>query len=223
MGKPKIEEYLRIICSIIIDEMNQVYSGYDKEQLKEAASEDFNELDLTVLMGYPFRHNARYTGNENKSKRTNRKENYDLFIKTRKFKIEVKFLKNWRSEADTRSASKNWSVFQKDFEWLMSEIDANGSGNAAFVIGWFNCVDYFAAMLQLGTGNGAYPNVDENKIGFFPFLIRQIVPTKTRDLKYNYISAYKELTLNPIGNHENLYHCMFLGSPEDKFHFAIYY
>ena len=223
MEKPRIEEYLKIICSIIIDEMNQVYNGYDREELKEAASQDFNELDLTVLMGYPFRHNARYTGNENKSKQRNEKANYDLFIKTRGFKIEVKFLKNWRSDADTMSCSKNWSVFQKDFNWLMKEIDTNGGGNVAFVIGWFNCVEYFASMLQLGTGAGAYPDVDEKKIGFFPFLMRQTFPTKTRDLKYNYLYAYKEMTVNPIGNHTGIYHCMFLGSPEDKFHFAIYY
>ena len=35
MEKPRIEEYLKIICSIIIDEMNQVYNGYDREELKE--------------------------------------------------------------------------------------------------------------------------------------------------------------------------------------------
>ena len=221
MGKPRIEEYLRIICSIIIDEMNQVYNGYDKEQLKEAADENFNELDLTVLMGYPFRHNARYTGNENKSKKSNYKGNYDLFIKTRGFKIEVKFLKNWRSEADTLAASKNWKPFLKDFNWLMNEIDTKGKGKVAFIIGWFNCVDYFSSMLQLGTGNGAYPIADENKICFFPFLMRQASPTKTRDLKYNYSYAYKELTVNPIGNHADIFNCMFLGSPEDKFHFDV--
>lgn len=223
MEKPRIEEYLRIICSIIIDEMNQVYNGYDIEQLKEVSSDDFNEMDLTVLMGYPFRQNARYTGNENKSKSKNVKENYDLYIKTRGFKIEVKFLKNYRSESATMSASKNWSVFQKDFNWLMNEIDMNGDGKTAFVIGWFNCVEYFASLLQLGTGHGAYPNVDEKKIGFFPFLMRETFPTKTRDLQYNYLHAYKELTINPIGKHEKIYHCMFLGRPEDKFHFAIYY
>lgn len=125
--------------------MNQVYNGYDKEQLKEAADENFNELDLTVLMGYPFRHNARYTGNENKSKKSNYKGNYDLFIKTRGFKIEVKFLKNWRSEADTLAASKNWKPFLKDFNWLMNEIDTKGKGKVAFVIGWFNCVEYFSS------------------------------------------------------------------------------
>ena len=223
MGKPRIEEYLRIICSIIIDEMNQVYGGHDNGQLKKIASVDFNELDLTVLMGYPFRQNARYTGNENKSKRTNRKENYDLFIKTSGFKIEVKYLKNWKSGVDTLAASKNWKPFLKDFKWLMNEIDKNGNGKAAFVIGWFNCVDYFASMLQIGTGGGAYPIADENKLCFFPFLIRESIPVRARDLKYNYAHAYEELTFNPIGNHTGIYHCMFLGSQEDKFHFAIYY
>lgn len=41
MGKPRIEEYLRIICSLIIDEMNQVYSGYEKEKLKRIIDENF--------------------------------------------------------------------------------------------------------------------------------------------------------------------------------------
>ena len=66
-----------------------------------------------------------------------------MYIAQRDFKIEVKYLKNWISSANTRAASKNWLVFQQDFDWLMDEIDNDKAGKVAFVIGWFNCVDSF--------------------------------------------------------------------------------
>ena len=43
----------------------------------------------------------------------------------------------------------------------MDEIDSDKAGKVAFVIGWFNCVDSFSQLIQLGTGNGAYPLADE--------------------------------------------------------------
>ncbi len=84
-------------------------------------------------------------------------------------------MKNWISSANTRTSSKSWSVFQQDFDWLMYEIDAGNYGKVAFVIGWFNCVDSFSQLIQLGKGNGAYPLVDERKKGVFSiFRYRQI-------------------------------------------------
>ncbi|RAZ94238.1 hypothetical protein DK853_36185, partial [Klebsiella oxytoca] len=62
------------------------------------------------------------------------KINHDLYVEQRNFKIEIKYLKNWISTSDTRSVSKNWSVFQQDFDWLMDEIDSGNKGKAAFVI-----------------------------------------------------------------------------------------
>ena len=56
-------------------------------------------------------------------------------MEQRDFNIEIKFLKNFTSSSDTKSGSKNWCVFQKDFNWLMDEIDAQNKGKAAFVIG----------------------------------------------------------------------------------------
>ena len=58
-----------------------------------------------------------------------------LYVEQRDFNIEIKFLKNFTSSSDTKSGSKNWCVFQKDFNWLMDEIDAQNKGKAAFVIG----------------------------------------------------------------------------------------
>ena len=128
------------------------------------------------------------------------------------------------SSSDTRSASKTWDVFQKDFDWLMDEIDANGNGKVAFVIGWFNCVDSFSQLIQLGKGSGAYPLVDEKKLAYFPFLEKGKEPVRTRDLKYNYkICAYKKRQLNHIATRNGEYNCMFLGNKNDYFHFAIYY
>ena len=61
------------------------------------------------------------------------------------------------------SGSNNWSVVKQDFDWLMDEIDSGNTGKVAFVIGWFNCVDSFSQLIQLGTGSGAYPLADERK------------------------------------------------------------
>ena len=72
--------------------MNWTYAGYDKEELKNQADEQFNELDLTVIIGYPFRQMARYTGNESdkeNSKNKKGKGSYDLLIKSRDFKIKL--------------------------------------------------------------------------------------------------------------------------------------
>lgn len=93
----------------------------------------------------------------------------------------------------------------------------------AFVIGWFNCVESFSQLIQLGKGGGAYPLVDERKLSYFPFLKRDKEPTIAKDLRYNYANAYKVLPVNPISERIGEYNCMFLGSPQDCFHFAVYY
>lgn len=50
-------------------------------------------------------------------------------------------LKNWKSTSGTSSASKKWAEFQKDFDWLINEIEKGYKNKRAFVIGWFNCVN----------------------------------------------------------------------------------
>ena len=224
MEKPTIDQYLVANCLFTIDEFNILYRGYSKESLKREADEKFNEMDITVRIGYPFKQTVHYTVGESVRVRKEQKINHDLYVEQKDFKIEIKYLKNWRTQSDTWTATKTWSVFQQDFDWLMDEIDLGNKGKVAFVIGWFNCVKSFSQLIQLGQGSGAYPLVNESKLCYFPFLKRNKIPTRTMDLKYNYDAfAYKELTINPISNRNGIYNCMFLGNENDSFHFAIYY
>jgi len=224
MQQPSIDKYLVATCLSIIDEFNIMYEGYDKKALKKIADEKYNEMDITVRIGSPFKNNVHYTVGEGVKAKKAQKINHDLYVDKKDFKIEVKYLKNWKTPSNTWSATKNWSVFQQDFDWLMDEIDTENDGKVAFVIGWFNCVEFLSQLIQLGEGSGAYPLVNENKLRYFPFLTKTKEPTRTIDLDYNYEKcAYEEWKISHVGTRSNDYHCMFLGKPEDKFHFAIYY
>lgn len=224
MRKPTIDQYLVANCLYIIDEFNILYRGWEQQKLKKEADENFNEMDIIVRLGYPFKQNAHYTVGESNSVKKAQKVNHDLYISQRDFKIEVKYLKNWISSANTRAASKSWSVFQQDFDWLMDEIDADNDGKVAFVIGWFNCVNSFSQLIQLGTGNGAYPLADEKKKEYFPFLVADRTPIYAKDLKIDYKKAYMEQFVTPISSKYNgVYKCMLIGKRDDKFHFALYY
>lgn len=224
MIEPTVEQYLIGTCLSIIDEFNILYETYTWEQLKKAADEKYNEMDITVKVGYPFKQTVHYAVGKKETNRKQEKINHDLYVEQRDFNIEIKFLKNYTSSSDTKSGSKNWCVFQKDFNWLMDEIDAQNKGKVAFVIGWFNCVDSFSQVMQLGKGSGAFPLVNESRLCYFPFLKKGKEPTRTKDLEYNYDTcAYKEKYINQIGTRGGEYNCMFLGNKNDKFHFAIYY
>lgn len=222
---PTIDQYLVANCLYMIDEFNMLYKGWDKPKLKIEADEKFNEMDITVRLGYPFKQNAHYTAGESGRIKKAQKINHDLYIGQRDFRIEVKYLKNWISSANTRAASKSWSVFQQDFDWLMDEIDNGKAGKVAFVIAWFNCVESFSQLIQLGTGNGAYPLADERKLAYFPFLIKKDknAPKQTKNLTYDYVNAYTESTVRISSERKGKYRCMFIGEKDDKFHFALYY
>lgn len=209
----------------MIDEFNMLYKGWDKPKFKIEADEKFNEMDITVRLGYLFKQNAHYTAGESGRIKKAQKINHDLYIGQRNFKIEVKYLKNWISSANTRVASKSWSVFQQDFDWLMDEIDSGKTGKVAFVIGWFNCVDSFSQLIQLGKGSGAYSLVDERKLAYFPFLIKKDknAPNKTKNLTYDYVNAYTESSVRISSERKGKYRCMFIGEKDDKFHFALYF
>ncbi len=224
MEKPTISQYLIANCLSIIDEFNIFYRDYDKTKLKKEADEKFNEMDITVRIGYPFKQTAHYTVGESVKTKKDKKINHDLYIQEKDFKIEVKYLKNWKTPSNTWSASKTWSVFQQDFDWLTDEINAGNKGKVAFVIGWFNCVKSLSQLIQLGTGNGAHPFASESKLAYFPFLIRSEIPTRTSNLEYGYDEfAYSEMTLNLISSKRVTCNCMFLGNEHDCFHFALYY
>lgn len=219
---PSIEQYLVSICLLIIDELNELYGNLSKDKLKEIADNKFNEMDITVRLGYPFRNMVHYTVGDS-TKTPESKSNHDLYIASKDYKIEVKYLKNWKCGTGTKSSSKTWSEYLKDFNWLFSEIDAGQQNKRAFIIGWFNCVDSFSRLMQLGKGKGQKPLVDEEKYLYFPFLNKSKVPTYTADLDYNYALAYQTRALSLVGKNSKNYNCMFLGNENDCFHFAIYY
>ncbi len=221
MKTPLISQYLLSTCLYTIDELNEQYGRLTKEELKSIADDKFNEMDITVRLGYPFKQMVHYTVGDAKPKGS--KVNHDLYVESKEFKIEIKYLKNWKSNAGTSSNSKTWDEYQKDFNWLIEEIEDGHKHKRAFVIGWFNCVDCISRYLQLGSGKGSKPLVNEERVAYFPFLRKTKVPTYTTDLVYNYESAYEVLVLNLIGEHNPNVNCMFLGQQTDVFHFAIFY
>lgn len=225
MIEPPINQYLVANCLYTIDELNILFNSYDESKLKKEADEKFNEMDINVRLGYPFRNTVHYAARKNNTTKKSQKINHDLFVEQKNFQIEVKYLKNWLSSSNTRAAAKNWSAFQQDFNWLMDEIDDGKSGKVAFVIGWFNCVDSISRLIQLGKGSGAYPLVDDRKLVYFPFLIKKDnnAPMQTKNLTYDYMKAYTEIPIRPSLTRKGGYKCMFIGKEQDKFHFAIYY
>ena len=105
----------------------------------------------------------------------------------------------------------------------IKEISKGNKHKRAFVIGWFNCVESISQYLQLGSSVGSNPIINEERVAYFPFLRKLKAPTYISDLVYNYESAYKELSLNLIGNSNPNCNCLFLGNEKDVFHFEIFY
>lgn len=221
MKQPTISQYLLSTCLYTIDEFNERYGHLSKEELKKIADEKFNEMDITVRLGYPFKNTVHYTVGDTKQRGS--KVNHDLFVESKDFKVEIKYLKNWKTNTGTNTNSKEWAKYQIDFDWLTEEIENGFKGKRAFVIGWFNCVDTISRYLQLGNGRGNKPIINEERIAYLPFLRRIKVPTYTSDLIYNYDCAYEPISLNLIGEKNPNLNCIFLGNKDDVFHFAIYY
>ena len=92
MKKPTIDQYLVANCLYIIDEFNILYRGYTQEALKKEADEKYNEMDITVRLGYPFKQTVHYTVGEGGRKTEEQKINHDLYIEQNDFKVEVKYL-----------------------------------------------------------------------------------------------------------------------------------
>ena len=220
--KPSIDKYIVSTCLYIIDELNERYQALPKPELKVVADEKFNEMDFTVKIGYPFRHTAHYTVGDI-GKKGFAKSNHDIYVESKGFKIEVKYLKNWKSANNTSTNSALWSTYQADFDWLFNEIDNGYKGKRAFVIGWFNCVDYFAQLIQLGEGSGKSPLVNEKRVCYFPFLRKTNHPTHTRELVYNYEIAYEKQKVSLISPNQGDYDSVFIGNEDDVFHFAVYF
>lgn len=225
MNRPTISQYLLSTCLFTIDELNEQFRDLTKEELKQVADEKFNEMDITVRLGYPFKQTVHYTIGDKKEKgeTSGKKINHDLFVESKDFKIEIKYLKNWNSGAGTKQVRKTWKEYQTDFDWLIEEIENGHKHKRAFVIGWFNCVDSISQYLQLGSSVGTNPPINEERVAYFPFLRKLKSPTNISDLVYNYDRAYKELSLDLIRESNPNCNCLFLGNENDVFHFAIFY
>jgi hypothetical protein len=218
--EPMISQYLISTCLFTIDKFNEKYKGIkNKEDLKRIADEEFNELDLTVRLGYPFRQMAYFDYRTNKGNLNKQ----DIYVKDKDFKIEVKFLRNYANERkNSNSNSSNWDALEMDFLWLTNEIQNGNKNRSAFVIGWFNAIDYFGQIAKLGKAKGGrYPDWDPNKMDYFQFLRRN--GPKTRDLEIAYEVGYEEISFVTSKLRGNKMHSMFLGKETDKFHIALYW
>lgn len=232
MKKPGLEKYLLVSCSLIMDELNQQYGSIftnnsSKQQLRTFVNDRFSETDLTMRLGHPFRQMVHYNVVDSQLLE-GKKKNHDLFIESKGFKVEVKFPKNWNSDRKTPSNSKRWDEYQRDFDWLSDELTLGHKGKVAFVIGWFNYVDYFGQIMQLGEREngkptGGKPIASTKRISLFPFLKNAKETAYTKDFTYDYDCAYEKLTVGQADIGRAQMNCIFLGNETDVFHFAIYY
>ena len=81
MKKPTISQYLLSTCLFTIDELNEQYRGLSKEELKLIADDKYNEMDITVRLGYPFKQTVHYTVGD--GKKNGSKVNHDLYVESK--------------------------------------------------------------------------------------------------------------------------------------------
>ncbi len=218
-----INEYLELICSLLIDQFNVRYEHYSVDDFKEEANKRYVERDWVYKIGEYFKDLAYYeVQDDNKTQ-----VHHDICIPSKDFVIELKYLRNWNSSSNTRTARKEWAQYRKDFEWLEKELDNGKKGKRAFVLIWCNCLDYFGQVMQLGTRCGISNPVNKSRLVYFPFLMNNkanLDEILTRDLVYNYNKHFPcPLDLNTIGKGNIDMNCLFLGNETDKLHIAIYY
>ena len=220
-----IQNYLISNCLLIIEELNQRFERYQKDEILKFANIEFNESDLVFLMAYPFR---------NLMKVSMQGKNEDIIIKKLDFIIEIKYLyatKNSTGQYTNKRAFKE--VFEKDFSWLVNEVNCGNKGKRAFVIGWFNVFDNFSNIMQLGINSGQNPKINLEKMNYFPFLSIPNKDCTVNDVNYRYQSdatesvysneAYSPYTIPLPDLKRDKINCIFLGKKIDKFHFALYY
>lgn len=218
-----IDEYLELICSLLIDQFNIRYEHYSKDDFKKEANERYVERDWVYKIGEPFKELAYYEVQDE----NNSQSHHDICIPSKDFIIEIKYLKNFNSASKTKSASTKWESYEKDFSWLEREIVSGKKEKRAFVIVWCNCIDYFGQVMQLGTSRGTKNPVNKERLVYFPFIMSNAKITNniyTKDLVYNYGKNFPcQLDLNIIGKGNVNMDCLFLGNEDDRLHIAIYY
>lgn len=218
-----IQEYTELICSLLIDQFNVKYEHYSECDFKKEANERYVERDWVYKIGEHFNELAYYEVQD--SEKTS--SHHDICVPSKDFIIEVKYLRNWNSTSKTRSVSKNFYAYEKDLQWLEKEILSGRKNKSAFILIWFNCIDYFGQVMQLGTSHGVRNPVNLERLVYFPFLM-SCNPNNstilTKDLSYNYERAFPcQLDLNIIGKGNVNMNCLFLGNASDRLHIAIYY
>ena len=217
-----IEKYLLYACLFMIDDFNDKYKQITvRTPTLEDVADTFSEADLVFRLGAPFGNGARFS---TQTARGKNKGFNDIVIKSKEFGVEVKFLKRYKSNKGKTSSNKiTWKQIREDFDWLQGKIQDRCKGNFAFVIGWFNSTDRFSQQIQLGGGKGALQEISREKEYYFPFLNYDVLSRSTLSVTYDYGKAFETLDL-PIATTNGIaINCMFIGQPEDKFHFAIYY
>lgn len=223
MKKPSIIQYLLSTCLFTIDELTELYGSVPEDKRRVVADKKFNERDIEVRLGYPFRHMVHYEIQNNTGKKNGIKINHDLYVESKDFEIEIKYLRRFESERGTPSNRQPWDPVKQDFDWIVEEIKRGNKGKRAFVMGWFNCGDSFANVIQLGASKGTNPKVNADRLVYFPFLNKTADGVRINDLSYNYTNAYEALPINLENEMQEKFECMFLGNETDVFHFAIYY
>lgn len=212
-----IDKYLISTCLFTIDKFNFMYKNLSKDDLKRIADNEYTESDLVFKLGSHFGDFMASFNVQGKSK----ERGNDIVVREKDFMIEVKLLRNWKS-TNTTSNSMTWEQLNKDFQWIIGEIKKDNRGRRAFIIGWFNAVDRFSRIVQLGeSGGGGFPNIDKNKMDFFPFI--NTYGNKTSDVFYMYYDALKVLKVKIPAYEGESMNCMFFGKETDKFHMAIYW
>jgi hypothetical protein len=200
-----IKQYLYSLLLWIIEDFNTRLKYVDKSEIRRIANEEFSESDIVSKLAWCCYGlaNINYRGN-------------DIVIKPLDFGIELKFLRNFKSQSGYYSSKTMWKEVFKDFDWLEKEINRGYKGKRALVICWFNAYDYMGEVIQLGKHAGQSPKANEQRIKYFPFLRKD--GQKTKEYTVDYEKAFKELTIK--GTNIN---CIFVGRETDKFHIVLYW
>lgn len=193
------------ILWLIQDFNNRFKFVNDKRLLRKIANEEFNESDLVNRLVTPMLNLATINSNSR-----------DIVIRSLNFEVEVKFLRNFKSEKGYASKTM-WECLSKDFFWLGNSIKRNKKGKRAFLVGWFNIYDYLGEIIQLGNHVGRSPKINPARVKYFPFIQDGIKYTK--ESRCDYTKSFTELQVFPYEKMQ----CVFFGNEADIFHMALYY
>ena len=189
-----IDKYLVSTCLFVIDDFNAQYKNIATprcEYMQSEANTGYTEADLVVRIGYPFRQMANFVMQSSRGKSDVINQGNDIVIKDMDFRIEVKYVKQNKSQGNKYTNHANWGPIEKDFNWLIEEVRKGKKGKRAFIIGWFNCVGTFSDQIQLGEKPGRYQIINSEKIKYFPFLSYDPKSKDTKTVVFRYNDAFR--------------------------------